>query len=75
MPVGQGKKFFEEDEVSFGNLFKSMKAYQAADAYLETIEPKPDFYGDVVSGRENAKRELQKRYDDRNFRAERGHQA
>ena len=67
----QGKKFFEEDEVSFGNLFKSMKAYQAADAYLETIEPKPDFYGEVVSGHENAKRELQKRYDDRNFRAER----
>ena len=67
----QGKKFAEEVEVNFGNLFKAIKAFQAADVYLETIDPKPEFYAQVVGGREDAKRELQKRYEDRAFRAER----
>ena len=47
-----------------------MKAFDAADVYLETIDPKPDFYQDVVGGRSDAKKLLQERYDDRAFRAE-----
>ncbi len=66
----QGKKYFDEKEVSFGNLFKAMKAFEAADVYLETLEPKPDFYPDVIGGRSDAKKLLQERYDDRNFRSE-----
>lgn len=67
----QGKKIFDEREVSFGNLHKAIKAFQAADVYLETIDPKPDFYAQVRGGQEDAKRELQLRYNDRDFRAER----
>lgn len=66
----QGKKFQDEREVSFGNLFKSLKAYEAADVYLETIDPKPDFYQDIIGGRTDVKKELQQRYEDRAFRAE-----
>ncbi len=66
----QGKKLQDEKEVSFGNLFKALKAYEAADVYLETIDPKPDFYQDVVGGRSDTKKELQTRYEDRSFRAE-----
>lgn len=66
----QGKKLQDEKEVSFGNIFKALKAYEAADVYLETIEPKPDFYQDVVGGRTDTKKELQARYEDRYFRAE-----
>lgn len=68
--VLQGKKLQDEKEVSFGNLFKALKAYEAADVYLETIDPKPDFYQDVVGGRTDTKKELQARYEDRSFRAE-----
>ena len=66
----QGKKCFDEKEVSFGNLYKAMKAFDAAEVYLEAIDPKPDFYPDIVGGRSDAKKQLQERYDDRNFRAE-----
>lgn len=66
----QGKKSFDEKEVSFGNLYKAMKAFEAADVFLETIDPKPDFYQDIIGGRADTKRLLQERYDDRAFRAE-----
>ena len=66
----QGKKSFDEKEVSFGNLYKSMKAFEAADVFLETIDPKPDFYQDIIGGRTDTKKLLQERYDDRAFRAE-----
>ena len=39
--------------------------------YLETIDPKPDFYGEALSRKADAERELQKRYDDVWFMAER----
>ena len=67
----QGKKFSEELDVNFGNLYKAIKAYQAAEVYLETIDPKPDFFEQVHGGRKNAEGELQRRYEDRAFRAER----
>jgi len=67
----QGKKIYDEREVSFGNLYKALKAFHEADVYLETIDPKPDFYAQVRGGQTDAKRDLQQRYDDRDFRAER----
>ncbi len=66
----QGKKYYDEKEVSFGNLYKAMKAFEAADVYLETLEPKPDFYQDIVGGRSDTKKLLQERYDNSAFRAE-----
>jgi tetratricopeptide (TPR) repeat protein len=68
--VLQGKKLWDEKEVNFGNIFKALKSYETADVYLETIDPKPDFYQDVVGGRSDTKKELQTRYEDRYFRAE-----
>lgn len=66
----QGKKYFDEREVSFGSLYKAMKAFEAADVYLETLDPKPDFYQDIVGGHADAKKMLQERYDNYAFRAE-----
>ena len=67
----QGKKMFDAREVSFANVYKSLKSFEAANVYLETIAPKPDFYSEVIGGQEDAKRELQQRYDNRDFQAER----
>ncbi|MCX7009473.1 MAG: FHA domain-containing protein [Kiritimatiellaeota bacterium] len=66
----QGKKYYDTKDVSFGNLYKSMKAFEEADNLLETIDPKPEFYKDIIGGRSDTKKELQQRYDDSAFRAE-----
>lgn len=67
----QGKKLWDEREVRNENLFKAIRAYKECEWYLETIEPKPDFYGETVSARADGERELQRRYDDLSFLAER----
>jgi len=67
----QGRKLFDEQNIKYANLSSALKSFQEADVYLETIEPKPDFYAQVVAGREDCKRKLQDIYDDRAFRAAR----
>jgi hypothetical protein len=64
------KKLYDEREIKYGNLASAIRSYREAEWYLETVEPKPDFYQDVISGMSQCKEEMQKRYDDLNFRAE-----
>lgn len=66
-----GKKLYDEREVRYENLSAAIRAFREAEWYLETIEPKPDFYGEALSRRSDCERELQKRYDDVWFMAER----
>ncbi len=67
----QGKKMWDEREVRDGNLFRAIRAYKECAWYLETIEPKPDFYAEAVAAKPDCERELQRRYDDLWFMAER----
>ena len=67
----QGQKLYDGKDIKYANLSLAIKAFKEADFYLETIDPKPDFYAQIVSGREDCKRQLQDIYDDRAFRAER----
>jgi FHA domain len=67
----QAKKMWDEREVRDENLFNAIRAYKECEWYLETLEPKPDFYGEAVSSRADCERELQRRYDDLWFVAER----
>jgi hypothetical protein len=67
----QGKKLYDEREVSYGNLFSAIRSFREAEWYLETIEPKPDFYTETLGRKADCERELQKRYDDIWFIAER----
>lgn len=66
-----GKKLYDEREVRYENLGLAIHAFREVEGDLETIEPKPDFYGEAVSRRSDCERELQKRYDDVWFMAER----
>ncbi len=66
-----GKKLYDEREVRYENLAGAIRAFRECEWYLETIEPKPAFYGDALSRRSDCERELQKRYDDIWFMAER----
>lgn len=66
-----GRKRYEEREVRYGNLAESVRQYTLALWYLETIEPKPDYYVESVQGLEQSRRELESRYQDLIFRTER----
>ncbi len=65
------KKKFDERDVTYGNLFDAIRAYREAVFYLDTVNPKPDFYSDIIDGFESAQTELDKRYDEQRFRADR----
>ena len=65
------RKKFDEREVRYSNLFESIRAYREAIFYLDTINPKPEFYTDIIEGFESAENELDKRYQEQRFRADR----
>ena len=66
-----GRKLYDEREVRYENLAAAIRAFREAEWYVETIEPKPAFYAEAINRRGDCERELQKRYDDMWFMAER----
>lgn len=66
-----GKKLHAERSVKNSNLAAAIKSFVEAEWYLETVEPKPDFYSEILAGKDECTKLLQKRYDDLNFAAER----
>jgi hypothetical protein len=66
-----GQKLFAEREVRYENLARTIRAFEEAQWYLETLEPKPEFYPTAVSGLEEARRQLQQRVEDARFQADR----
>ena len=62
---------WEERDVQHGNLASALASYDEAVFYLETVNPKPADYGELVSRRQQAATELDKRYRDQRFLADR----
>lgn len=69
--VLQGQKLHGEREVRYDNLFRAIRAFEEAQWYLETLEPKPDFYATAVGGLEECRRLLQQQVEDYRFQADR----
>jgi hypothetical protein len=67
----QGKKMWDEREVRNQNLYNAIQAYKECEWYLETIQPKPAFYAEATSAKADCTRELQRRFEDLWFLAER----
>jgi len=65
-----GDSKWEDREVEYGNLSASIKAYREAVFYLETVNPKPDGYSELKGKLAQAEAELDRRYKDQRFRAE-----
>lgn len=61
---------WEERDVQHGNLAAALKGYRQAISYLETVNPKPEWYGELIGRRDEAKKELDRRYRDQRFRAD-----
>lgn len=66
-----GQKLYNEKQVDYANLSESISFLKQAEWYLETIDPRPDYYGELVSLLNDGEVELKQKYDDQNFNAER----
>lgn len=62
---------YEDRGIDYGNLAESIKRYKEASFYLDTIDPKPDFFPEIVSGLSRAEEELTRRYEEQRFLADR----
>ena len=69
MRHGQAK--WEDRDVQHGNLFGAVAAFKEALFYIETVNPKPKFVEEVRRGLKEAQDELDKRYADQRFLADR----
>ncbi len=65
------RKKYDERDVKYGNICEAIRSYQEAVFYLDTVNPKPDFYAEIIEGFETSENELGKRYEDQRFRADR----
>lgn len=66
-----GDAKWEERDVQHGNLAAALAAYREAVFYLETVNPKPMNYGELVAQRDKVAAELDKRYRNQRFLADR----
>ncbi len=62
---------WNERDVQYGNLSAAIKLYDEAVVYLETVNPKPEGYDELLSKRITAKKELDRRYSDQRFLVDR----
>ena len=69
--VALGKAKWGDREVQHGNLFAAVMAFKEAIFYLETVDPKPACVEDARRGLEEARKELDRRYGDQRFLADR----
>lgn len=65
-----GNRKWEDRDVNYGNLSAAISAYQEALFYLDTVNPKPSFIQEAIAGLERAKKELDRRYTDQRFLAD-----
>lgn len=66
-----GKKMYDERNVRMMNLGEGIKSLDLAKWYLESVEPKPEYYADIRGLKRMCKESLVQKYDDLNFRAKR----
>ncbi len=67
----EGRKRLEEREVRYGNLAEAIRQFHLVAWYLDTLEPKPDFYATALQEKDRAERLLEERFQDHWFRVER----
>jgi len=66
-----GTKLSEEREIEFGNLAGAIRSLDEAAWFLETVEPKPDFYPEILATAADCKELLQQKCNEHDFLAER----
>ncbi len=64
------QKLYDEREITRDNLFKAIRSFKSSIAYLETLEPKPEFYDDAVNSLSSAQVDLETIYKQKNWQAD-----
>ena len=62
---------WEERDVNYGNIAAALKLYDEAVMDLETVNPKPEDYGELITKRDMVRAELDRRYRDQRFEVDR----
>lgn len=62
---------WEDREVEYGNCYAAVRAWKEAIFYLETVNPKPKKFEEYQKGLKTAEEDLEQRYKDRRFAADR----
>ena len=65
-----GDAKWDERDVEYGNLSASVDAYREAAYYLDTVNPKPESYARIKERLERSLSELDRRYRDQRFLAD-----
>lgn len=66
-----GDSKWEERDVEFGNIAAAIKSYNESIFYLDTINPKPEWFNSVREALRTANAELDNRYKNQLFKADR----
>ena len=66
-----GRSLYDQREVKRANLALAIRSLKETEWYLETVEPKPDYYADAVALRRECERELEETHQNHLFLAER----
>lgn len=69
--VRLGTLKWEDRDVKYENLAMAIEAFEEARFYLETVNPKPACFAQAADGLAKAKAELDRRYTDQRFLADR----
>ncbi|MBR3085739.1 MAG: FHA domain-containing protein [Kiritimatiellae bacterium] len=67
----RARNLFDQRGIAHGNLYLATKSCQEAMFYLETVEPKPAFFAEMLETMQEAGEELSRRYGEQRFRADR----
>ena len=67
----RARNLYDERGIDYGNTYKSIQRFKEASFYLDTVDPKPDFFADIVSGLSTAEEELGRKYEEQRFLADR----
>jgi len=62
---------WNERDVQYGNLSAAIKSYDEAVVYLDTVNPKPTGYEELLAKRRAAQNELDRRYREQRFLVDR----
>ena len=66
-----GRSLYDQREVKRENLALAIRSLKETEWYLETVEPKPDYYADTVALCRECERELEETHKNHLFLAER----
>ncbi len=68
--LDEARSYVRDASIDRGNLWKAIQRYRDAETNLESVDPKPDFYPDIITGLETAKEQHDAEFNELRYSAE-----